>query len=1039
MPSDTLAVHAAQPLAGTDIVAFTLGMIALMQAVLWWREREPGMLWLAAAFTLNVVLSHFDSALLPTGSGPNKTYLLINYAVHGCYAFGLVSFLGVAAAWRPRVLALCLAPLAGAGAAVLAGIALPRLLSILPMIWAGVCFFGLCLWAMRREPRAGHGFLVIGAAVGPVYVVWMGAVGADPFLIRYYGWPAVISFGIVLLVVGLTRRQRALRDSERRAVRARDFYEALSRTMHASARAGDAEALYREVCTICVDTARASLAWIGEARGGRLWPVAWAGPGDAYLKDFSLSLDPASPDAVGPIPIAMLSGEPFIANDLLVALAPTPWQQRARRFQMRAAAFFPLRRGGAAVGVLCVYVPEAGFFDDSLVRLLGEMATEISSALDGLERETARVAAVRAAEVGHEHFRRVFNAAPVSVSIATVAGSYLRAVNDTCCARYGYTRDELLGRQMNQLGIGMSAEDRERGLALLAERGVIHNQLVVVRVRSGALRHVLMNAEPIEFEGEACVLNVNVDITERLHAEQALREREQQLAGIVDGAMDAIISVDEQQQVLLFNRAAALLFGLPAEAAIGAPLSRFLVEPLPPAPDSGAARFTLQARDAAGATFPVEASVAHRVQDDRRLATVMLRDLRQQREAEAARRAQQEAETANRAKTDFLSRMSHELRTPLNAVLGFSQLLQASAADRLDDVERHQLDLVFLAAAQLRALIDDVLDLSRVEAGRLAIVLKDAKVDDLLEGVLRMSSLAAQQRQVRLVADTTDAPPRLRTDPIRLRQVLLNLVSNGIKYNRSGGTVRIGVRRGEHRVHIEVADDGLGMSPRQLAGLFEPFNRLGREHGQIEGSGIGLALTRQLIQLMGGEIDVTSREGEGTTVRVSLPWEPPAPARAEHERAWHPTEAGALPGDAAARQATGNDAEPAGVVLYIEDNAVNALLVEQLLKRWPRVSVAHAADGASGLERARALQPDLVLLDMHLPDLDGAEVLGRLRADDSTRALTVIALSASAMPEEQAAARAAGAVAYWTKPLDFAQFLSCIGQLLQPQHAPLDA
>jgi len=247
---------------------------------------------------------------------------------------------------------------------------------------------------------------------------------------------------------------------------------------------------------------------------------------------------------------------------------------------------------------------------------------------------------------------------------------------------------------------------------------------------------------------------------------------------------------------------------------------------------------------------------------------------------------------------------------------------------------------------------------------------------------------------------------------------VLNLVSNGIKYNRHGGQVRVGIEQKAGGVEITVSDDGLGMTERQLAQLYQPFNRLGREKGAIPGTGIGLVLVRQLVSLLGGTITVQSASGEGTSVRVALPASarpaPPAPDAA-----------------AAAIGASQDAAAICGEVLYIEDNAVNAMLVEHLLRRWPGVRTTTAPDGRSGLDQALAIRPAVVLLDMQLPDMTGLEVLRRLRAEPATRRIPVVSLSASALPAEVEAALEGGAFDYWTKPIDIDVFVTGMARLLR--------
>ncbi|WP_284614369.1 ATP-binding protein [Aquabacterium humicola] len=390
-----------------------------------------------------------------------------------------------------------------------------------------------------------------------------------------------------------------------------------------------------------------------------------------------------------------------------------------------------------------------------------------------------------------------------------------------------------------------------------------------------------------------------------------------------------------------------------------------------------------------------------------------------------AEQAQAVAEAANRAKTEFLSRMSHELRAPLNAVIGFARLLQDDAGAALDAPRRAQLGHIHRAGQHLLALIDDVLDVSRIEAGQLQLSLQPVALGPLIDEALQMSRPLADRHQVTLQATPAARDGTwVRADPIRLRQVLLNLLSNGAKYNRPGGKVTVGLAQADHHVAIEITDTGLGMQPEQLAQLFQPFNRLGREGSGIEGTGIGLTLTRQLVHMMNGTLQLDSTPDQGTCARIELPL-----ARAPAD----PASAAAAP--AVAPAAPGDGPPPRGLVVYVDDDPVNLLLVEQLLARWPEVRTVTAGGGERGLALARSLRPDLLLLDLHLPDLGGLEVMRRLRADPSMSTLPIVALSASAMPEDVAAAIAAGATDYWTKPLDFDRVLPRLRELLAPAAA----
>ena len=331
------------------------------------------------------------------------------------------------------------------------------------------------------------------------------------------------------------------------------------------------------------------------------------------------------------------------------------------------------------------------------------------------------------------------------------------------------------------------------------------------------------------------------------------------------------------------------------------------------------------------------------------------------------------------------------------------------------------------AGWHLARLIDDVLDLSRIEAGQFGVDSQSVALGPLLDDTLQMSQPMAAAAGITLqAAYHGQAPLRVLADPTRLRQVMLNLLSNAIKYNRAGGSVQVRAASEAGRVRIDVVDTGLGMSADQLAHLFEPFNRLGREREGFEGTGIGLALTRQLMQLMDGELQVRSEAGAGTHATLLLP---DAAAQAAADAPGRREDARADPQALASRT---------GSVLYIEDNAVNTLLVEQLLARAPGVRFVAAPDGASGLQQAQSARPDLILLDLQLPDMDGLQVLDTLRATAALRDVPIVVLSASAMPDILAQARQRGATDYWTKPLDFQQFLAGVATLLPGRAARAD-
>ena len=396
------------------------------------------------------------------------------------------------------------------------------------------------------------------------------------------------------------------------------------------------------------------------------------------------------------------------------------------------------------------------------------------------------------------------------------------------------------------------------------------------------------------------------------------------------------------------------------------------------------------------------------VQDVTRLRAVE-HELRQQSER---------AESASRAKSEFLARMSHELRTPLNSIIGFGQLLELEG---LGPRQHEHVDHVLKAGGHLLELINEVLELSKIEAGQMTISLEPVALADLVGEVLALAAPLADEQGVTLASnrDGLGAGRHVDADRQRLEQVLLNVLSNAIKYNHPGGRVDVTFATTDaDRVRTTIADTGIGVAAEQMAKLFEPFERLGAETTEVEGTGLGLALSKGLVEAMGGTIEVESAPGVGTSVTIELAGaQPPA---AKHEPA--PSDLGA----AELGDAVGNR-QP---ILYIEDNLSNLTLVERILERHSALELIPAIQATIGLELARQHHPKLIVLDLHLPDMPGAEVLKQLKADPQTYDIPVVVLTADASRVRAERVRELGATEYLTKPLDVRKFLEVIAQNL---------
>jgi PAS domain S-box-containing protein len=391
-------------------------------------------------------------------------------------------------------------------------------------------------------------------------------------------------------------------------------------------------------------------------------------------------------------------------------------------------------------------------------------------------------------------------------------------------------------------------------------------------------------------------------------------------------------------------------------------------------------------------------------------------DITEQLRLAEAERARETAEAANRAKSDFLSRMSHELRTPLNAMLGFAQLLELDQRSPLSDAQRPWVGQIQQAGWHLLEMINDVLDLSRIESGTLRLQLEPIDLREQVDASTALIERDALRRGLTLTTRIDPAAARVVGDATRVKQILTNLLTNAVKYNRDGGCIELTTRLSDdgHRVEIAVIDTGLGMTDEQLEHLFEPFNRLGRERTSTEGTGIGLVISRRLAELMDGLLMARSRSGEGSTFVLSLPRAPAADT-------------------AAVPQAMADDLDLAyhqRVVHYVEDNETNIEVMRGILAQRPQVRLEVSTTVAQARARLARQRTDLILLDMHLPDGNGLDVLAALRADPALRPVPVIVVSADAMASQVEAALAAGASAYLTKPVSVSELLRVVDQRL---------
>ena len=381
------------------------------------------------------------------------------------------------------------------------------------------------------------------------------------------------------------------------------------------------------------------------------------------------------------------------------------------------------------------------------------------------------------------------------------------------------------------------------------------------------------------------------------------------------------------------------------------------------------------------------------------------------------------AEQANRAKSDFLSSMSHELRTPLSAILGFAQLIESGAPPPTPS-QQQSLNQVLKAGWYLLELINEILDLAQVESGKLLLSMETVSLTEIVHECQTMITPQAQKSGIRVDFSPLTVPYFVKADWIRVKQVLINLLSNAIKYNKKNGTVTVRFTVSTPgRIRIGIEDTGEGLPPEKLAQLFQPFNRLGKEGGAEEGTGIGLVVSKRLVELMGGVIGVESTVGKGSVFWIELNLTAAPQAAAELTvLAPAPIQANA----------------PVRTLLYVEDNPANMMLVEEIIARRSDLRLLSATDGRRGIELARAAQPDIILMDINLPDINGIEALKILRVDPVTKHIPVVALSANAMPHDIEQGLAAGFFRYLTKPIKINEFMDTLDVALKFSQTALD-
>ncbi|HEX7154126.1 MAG TPA: PAS domain S-box protein [Thermoanaerobaculia bacterium] len=527
-------------------------------------------------------------------------------------------------------------------------------------------------------------------------------------------------------------------------------------------------------------------------------------------------------------------------------------------------------------------------------------------------------------------------------------------------------------------------------------------------------------------------LLIGTDNSARRHAEEKLRWTEESFRLMVESVSDyAIVMLDPQGHVVSWNTGAQRIKGFHTDEILGRHFATFY-----PAADVGEGKPQRDLQQAAvdgryedegwrmrkdGSMFwanIVFTAIRDQAGNLRGFAK-LTRDLTERNKVEAILTdATAAAEKANLAKSDFLSSMSHELRSPLNAILGFAQLLESDSPPPTP-VQGESIIQILNAGWYLLELINEILDLATIESGKLSMSLEPVTLNELLLECHSMIEPLAQRRGIHMSFPRSDAPFCVNADRTRIKQVLINLLSNAVKYNRAGGRVSVdcSANTASGRVRITVTDTGAGLPPEKLVQLFQPFNRLGQEFNGEEGTGIGLVVSKRLVELMDGVIGVESTVGEGSVFWFELPSSAPLELPAAVE-------------PLTAADAAAENPEGLRTLLYVEDNPANLQLIERLIGRRKDVRLLSAVDGNRGVELARTCLPDVILMDINLPGISGIEALKILRGDRTTAHIPVVALSANAMPRDIQKGMEAGFFRYLTKPIKVSDFMDALNVAL---------
>lgn len=824
--------------------------------------------------------------------------------------------------------------------------------------------------------------------------------------------------------------------------------------------------LLQTICQLIVEVGGYRLAWVGyreEDEKKSVKAFAQFGYEEGYLESLDISWADTERGR-GPCGTAIRTGQPYIVTNIPTEPRFLLWRKEATKRGYQSMIAIPLKDNlGKAFASLNIYREECNTFECEEIELLKELADNLSYGIFSIRAKIERSQAENALRESEQRFRQlaeniheVFYLSNVEpFEMLYVSPGYERIWQRTCESVY---------QQPKSFIDSIHPEDQEGVLAALQRQmeGEVTQQEYRILRPDGSLRWINDSSVPITDQtGKVYrICGVAEDITERIYAEEALRISQARFAGILEIAKDAIISVDEQQRIILFNQGAEKIFGYSSGELFGKPLDRLLPQRFISAHQKHLRHFGAikeKAREMGekrevwglrkdGKEFPAEASISKLEIGKEVIFTVILRDITERKLAqEALQQLNSELEArveqrtaalrdtneqllltnaqlarATRLKDEFLANMSHELRTPLNAILGMSEVLLEEVYAPLTDRQKKALTTIEKSGRHLLELINDILDLSKIEAGKVELELQPVSVSHLCDSSLTFVKQQANQKNIQIKSNVPKEIGEVIVDERRMRQVLINLLNNAVKFTPNGGRVMLEVEGDNlaETISFRVRDTGIGIATEDIGKLFQPFVQVDSSLTRnYSGTGLGLALVRRIAELHYGSVTLESEVGKGSCFTVRLPWKRAIP---------HPTPVN-LPIASHCQYPLEHSQ-----VLVIEDSSSAAEQITRYLYELGMQGVIYPV-GDRALELALQLSPCLIILDIELPSISGWDILAQFKANPQTKDIPVLIVS---VVDERAIGLSQGACEYLVKPFSREEFKQALNNIWCEEKTP---